>query len=163
MDFSVSKEAFIFLCSCFCGAGIFLLYDLFRTIRKSAGAGSGLLTDVQDCLFWVLAFLLMFFMIFHINRGILRFYEILGAALGALLYGLTLSPHVLRLFALITRFFSQFFKLFLKILLTPLFFTYNILNRCICLALRPLFKLFRRMKRRISESLKHTRKFIRKR
>ena len=89
MDFSVSKEAFIFLCSCFCGAGIFLLYDLFRTIRKSAGAGSGLLTDVQDCLFWVLAFLLMFFMIFHINRGILRFYEILGAALGAMVANLS--------------------------------------------------------------------------
>ncbi|MBQ9914783.1 MAG: spore cortex biosynthesis protein YabQ, partial [Clostridia bacterium] len=69
MDFDLTREAFVFLCSCACGAGIFLLYDLFRSIRKSAGGGTAL-TDLQDCLFWVLAFVVMFFVIFYINNGV---------------------------------------------------------------------------------------------
>ncbi len=161
MNISVSKEAFVFLCSTLSGAGIFLLYDLFRVLRKNAGAG-GLFTAISDGLFWQLAFVFMFFVIFDVNNGIVRFYEIVGALLGALCYGLTLSPPILRLLDAFMAFFSKFFKVFLKILLTPLIFMYNIINRYVLVARRPIAKLFRRWKRNAAKSLKQTHRFIRK-
>jgi len=161
MDFSVSKEAYVFLCCVLCGGVLFFVYDLFRVIRKKARVGR-LLTHLQDGIFWALAFVIMFYLIFTVNRGTLRFYEILGAALGALLYGVSLSKWVLCCLSFLVDFFSKIFKKFLKILLTPLFFTYNILYRYICLLFRPFLKIGRFLLRRLTENVKRTGRMIKK-
>ncbi|MBE7022658.1 MAG: hypothetical protein E7414_05550 [Ruminococcaceae bacterium] len=142
MGISVSKEAFVFLCSALTGAGICLLYDIFRLLHR-AGRPGGFLLQVQDVLFWVLAASVMFFVIFYVNNGSVRLYELIGAALGALLYSLTLSKWVFLIFNQIIAFFSAFFKKILKILLTPLLFMYNIMYRCI----KPILRLFKRLAR----------------
>lgn len=161
MDFSVSKEAFVFVSCVLCGGVLFFIYDLFRVIRQKAGSGRAL-THIQDGVFWVVAFVIMFYLIFTVNRGTMRFYEILGAALGALLYGITLSPWVLKILNNLIDFFSKIFKVFLKILLTPLFFAYNILYRYICLLFRPFLKIGRFLLRRLTENVKRTGRMIKK-
>ncbi len=161
MRVSISREAFVFLCSAMSGAGLFLLYDLFRILRKTVGVGR-LFTGIQDCLFWILSFIFMFCVIFYVNNGVVRFYEILGAILGAICYGFTLSAPILRILDAIIGIFSKFFKIFFKILLTPLTFAYNIINRYIYVALRPIRKLLRHWRRQILKHLKQTHRFIRK-
>ena len=153
MGISVSHEAFVFLCSALAGALIFLIYDLFRIIRRRSESGA-LLIHIQDGTFWLAALAIMFFVIFQVNNGILRFYQLAGAGLGALLYGLTLSPWVLKLFLLAVDFFSKIFKFFLKILLTPLFFAYNILYKVTYFVFRPLKRFVLYMSRRICNSVK---------
>ncbi len=160
-DFSVSKEAFVFLCSALSGAVIFFVYDLFRLTRKKSGADR-LFIHIQDGMFWLIAFLIMFFVIFFVNNGTLRFYEILGAALGALIYGLTLSGWVFSLLEKTVDIFSRIFKVFLKILLTPLYFMYNILYKYICLLLRPFIRFGRFTAKRLAESLKRSSRMIKK-
>ena len=62
-EFSVSKEAFVFLCSTAGGAAIFFVYDLFRLLRKKSGY-LALFTHIQDVVFWLVAFSIMFFVVF---------------------------------------------------------------------------------------------------
>ncbi len=161
MDFSVSKEAFVFLCSAAGGALIFLVYDLFRAVRLFAGGG-GLFVQVQDGAFWLIALGIMFYVIFTVNSGTVRFYEILGAALGAALYGFLLSGLILKLLHTLLRLFSEIFKVFLKILLTPLVFVYNILYRYICLLFRPFTRFCRLLFRKTAEGVKRTGRMIKK-
>lgn len=161
MDFSISKEAFVFLCSLAGGSLIFLVYDLFRVIRHNARGGVFFL-HVQDAIFWLIAFTIMFFVIFTVNNGTVRFYEILGAVLGAVLYGVFLSDWVLRLINYLISIFSKIFKVFLKILLTPLFFAYNILYRYMYLIFRPFWRFWRFVLRRLTETVKRTGRMIKK-
>ncbi len=160
-EFSVSKEAFVFLCSALSGVVIFFVYDLFRLLRKKSGAGT-FFVHIQDGMFWLIAFLIMFFVVFFVNNGILRMYEILGASLGALIYGFALSGWVLKLLEKMVDLFSRIFKFFLKILLTPLYFAYNILYRYICLLLRPVMRFGRFATVRLAEGLKRSGRMIKK-
>lgn len=161
MEFSVSKEAFVFLCSAAGGALIFLVYDLFRTIRRASGC-SKLFVQVQDGAFWLIALGIMFYVIFTVNNGTVRFYEILGAALGAVLYGFLLSGLVLKILYTLLRLFSEIFKVFLKILLTPLVFLYNILYRYTCLLFRPFARFCRLIFRKTAEGVKRAGRMIKK-
>ena len=161
MDFSVSKEAFVFLSAVLCGGLLHMLYDLFLIIRKKSTAES-VMIHVQDGLFWILALFIMFFGLLTINGGIVRFYELLGVVLGVILYRLTLSKYVLKLFCKILAIFSKIFNIFLKILLTPLCFLYNIIYRYICILFLPIKKLIRRLFRRLTETTKRTLAFSRK-
>lgn len=161
MDFSISKEAFIFLCSALAGAGIYFLYDLFRLMRQK-GNGQGLLVHIEDAVFWLLACLIMFFSVFFANNGGVRLYELLGAGLGALIYSLTLSKWISLLICRILDFFSFFFKKFLKILLTPLLIMYNIMYRCTKPVLRLLRRGCRVIFRRFSEGAARCSRLVRK-
>ncbi len=160
-DFSVSKEAFVFVCSALSGAVIFFVYDLFRLLRKKSGAGL-FLVHIQDGMFWLIAFAIMFFAVLFINNGILRMYEIFGAFLGALIYGFALSGWVRKVLEKAIDVFSGIFRFFLKILLTPLYFAYNILYRYICLLLRPFMRFGRAGAIRLAEGLKRSGRMIKK-
>ena len=161
MEFSVSKEAFIFLCSALAGAGICFLYDLFRLLRQK-GPAHGLLVQIEDAVFWLLSCCIMFFVIFYANNGSVRLYELLGAGLGALLYHLTLSALILKLFCRILDFFSVFLRKILKILLTPLLIMYNIVYRCIKPLLCLFGKIVKRMRRYIVEGAARCGKLMKK-
>ncbi len=160
-DFSISKEALVFLASSAGGALIFFVYDLFRVLRKKVDAG-GILIHIQDGIFWLIAFSIMFFVVFHVNNGTVRFYELLGAGLGAAIYGFALSSSVLKILNWLLTVFSKIFRIFLKILLTPLYFAYNILYRYICLILRPVMRFGRFVTVRFCESVKRTGRMIKK-
>ena len=160
-DFSVSKEAFVFLCSVLSGAAIFFIYDLFRLVRKKSGSCT-FFVHIQDGVFWLIALFVMFFVVLFVNNGILRLYELLGALLGATLYGFALSEHILKLLEKTVDLFSLIFRFFLKILLTPLYFMYNILYRYICLLLRPFMRFGRFASVRFAEGFKRTGRMIKK-
>lgn len=161
MEISVTHEAFVFLCSALCGGALFFVYDLFRLIRLNVGEGYWMV-QLHDILFWLTALTITFFTVLYINNGSIRFYELLGAGLGAILYGLTLSAPILKLFNRILAFFSKIFKIFLKILLTPLVFMYNIMYRGVCCILLPLRRLWRRLFRRLHTSLRRAVRYAKK-
>lgn len=152
MSVSVSHEAFVFLCATLTGMGISFLYDMFRLLRQSAPS-DGIFLHVQDIVFWLLAAVMMFFAMLYVNNGKVRFYEFLGAALGAVIYGFALSKLVLRFLRFILHFFSLFFKKFLKILLTPLLFMYNIMYRCVNPVICALVRLLKYISRRLKEGI----------
>ncbi len=161
MEISVARETFVFFSCALAGALLFFVYDLFRLIRRHESYNL-VMIHVQDGLFWSLGLLILFFALFYINNGILRFYEFVGIILGVILYECTLSPWVLRVSDWILTFFSKVFKKFFKILLTPLIFTYNIMYRCLCFVLFPLKKLGKRGINRMLTATKRAGKLLHK-
>ncbi|MBE7036121.1 MAG: hypothetical protein E7403_02370 [Ruminococcaceae bacterium] len=161
MEFSISKEAIIFLSSCATGGLIFFVYDLFRLIRRAEGSVY-FMVHIQDGLFWAITFCIIFFSVLYVNNGILRMYEFLGAVLGAVLYKLMLSKLILAILQRILTIFSIFFKKFLKILLTPLRFAYNIIFGSLYFLCMPLIRLARKGVRKVLKSGKQTLRFVKK-
>ena len=102
-----------------------LIFDLFRVIKNN----TKIPTAVMDILFWLVASVLMCAALLYFNNGIMRGYEIVGAIVGALLYFLTISKPVIKVFTVIFQFFLKKLKFICKILLTPLQFLYKILYK----------------------------------
>lgn len=74
------------------GAGLGLLYDLFRALRRKKKP----LTPLLDFLFAVVFFLSLMALALYTPR--LRIYQCAGIVLGGALYFLTISPFLLRVF-----------------------------------------------------------------
>ncbi len=153
MDFSVTHEAYVFLISVLSGAGMGLIYDLLRCVRRCAKS-TDVITDIEDIIFWAISIAVMFFSIFFTNHGVVRWYQFFGVILGSILYFLTLSRVICICVQKIIEIFLKIFIFFCKILLTPLLFTFNILYRSILFIFVPIFRLFVKWKGQIFRRLK---------
>lgn len=161
MGVSISKEAFVFLCSCLTGGLIVFVYDLFQVIRRMS-VRDFFMIYVEDGLFWVITFSIVFFSVLYMNDGVLRMYELFGAVLGGILYKTALSKPVTVILHRFLTFFSKIFQLFLKILLTPIRFVYNILYGCLYILLKPIKRLIQKGFKHFVESGKRTLRFVKK-
>lgn len=161
MEFSINREVQVFFSFVLCGAILYFCYDLFSVIRKQTKA-EGFMVHLQDGLFWLVGLFILFFFAFKESRGNIRFYELLGAILGAVLYGLTLSRWVVPFVGKFLEFLSLFFKKILKILLTPLVFMYNIIYRCIYFVFLPVRQITKRFIRVCRSSGRRALRFCQK-
>lgn len=93
--FSIQEEVFLFLFSCIAGIIIGVFYDIFRTIRIII-PHNAFFTMIEDIVF--LAGYAVFLSSFASAqaRGELRFYFILGNALGFIVYFFTAGTFVIR-------------------------------------------------------------------
>lgn len=85
MSQDVVKEAYFFAGSVLMGIAITFSYDFLlisRRIVKHSLWG----ISVEDLLFWVTCSIVVFYMLYKENNGILRWFAVLGAAFGMLLY-----------------------------------------------------------------------------
>lgn len=144
MDFSVRHEVYVFLCSALAGAVIGVVRDCFLMIKKKGGEEK-LLSDILDIIFWSVAAVIMFSVIFFANNGHIRGFEFLGVILGAIIYSFTVSRAVIAGFDILYKIFLRIFKFFFKILLTPLVFLYNIVFKGIMFIFRPVYDVLRRI------------------
>ena len=155
MNLGVTHEAMVFLFSAVSGIFIGFIADLFFILRKKSENVS-IFIDIIDITFWIICAIVMFAVIFFVNNGHIRWYEFLGVFLGSILYKFTLSRPILFILELILRIFFKIFKIFFKILLTPLIFLYNIVCEGIIRIFRPFFKFTRQMWLKVSKKLKIT-------
>lgn len=88
----VGEQLLWFLISAGLGAGLGLIYDLFRALRRKKRG----LTPLVDFLFALVFFLSLMALALYTPR--LRIYHCVGLGMGALLYFLTASPFLLRVF-----------------------------------------------------------------
>lgn len=84
------NQVYIFLIFIMNGLLIGLLFDTFRTIRKSFKT-SNFVTDLQDIIFWIITGLLILYSLFKFANGELRGYIFIGLILGYILYLLAFS------------------------------------------------------------------------
>jgi len=95
MILSMSGQAWLFLTTVAAGFIIGLVYDIFRILRK-AFRHRQWAVQLEDILFWVAGALLMFYFMLQSNYGEIRFFTIMGAALGMVIYFCSLSLVVMR-------------------------------------------------------------------
>lgn len=165
MVFSITDEVFIFLYSCLAGMIILFFYDILSLAGKRQEC-SLFFINVCDGIFVIVACVIMVFILFTVSNGIVRGFEFVGAALGATLYKLTLSPFIYLTLEKLTALITSFFKLFFKILLTPIKFMYKMISKCISVLFRPVARLLKKgvahASFRVRTSVRVTRKVLRK-
>ena len=83
--FETSNQFWVLLCTIYGGVVLGVLYDSLFIMRKTLG-GRKILTALFDIVFWVLATVFAFVLLYVAVDGALRFYEILGFSFGAILY-----------------------------------------------------------------------------
>ena len=153
MFFSLSHELFVFLHSIFAGVLISIVFDIFRMIRKKVSIGV-FLSSAQDIVFWIIATIIMFFVIYHTNNGAIRFYQFLGALFGSFLYFLSASRFVSLFLCRFIDVFCRISEFFLKILLTPLKFMYKLLCVVMYFAIFPAFRVLKKIFKNLFFSLR---------
>ena len=121
----VQNQTYLFLVFSLTGVFIGILFDFFRILRKSFKT-SDILTYIEDIIFWVLTGILVLYNIWYFNNGEIRLFMFLGIIMGTMIYMLTLSNIVIKIFYSIISFLKVvMMKIFiiLKIPFKPLVFT----------------------------------------
>ena len=77
------------------GIGAAFIYDILRILRRCI-KHNVVAVSVEDILYWLLVSVSTFVMLIKINDGGLRFYFLIGAILGAMLYIFTAGKIVVR-------------------------------------------------------------------
>lgn len=119
MEENIQVQVYIFLFTLFGGLIIGTLYDtidILLTKKSSKFKGRG----KTDILFWMLAIIIILSILFYANDGIIRFYTLLGFALGWLIYFWVLSKYVQRLIKFIILLVSVIIRFVINIFLLPL-------------------------------------------
>ena len=96
------NQAYLFLVFSLTGVIIGILFDFFRILRRTIKT-SNFITYVEDILFWILTGLLILNNIWYFNNGEIRIYMFLGIILGILIYMLTLSSILIKVFSMLFR------------------------------------------------------------
>lgn len=97
MPITIASQAHIFLVSVAGGIVAAFIYDLMRIRRKTIHACS-ILVHLEDILFWILTAIIFFLLAYYSNDGEIRGFMFIGAAIGAILYILTLSKIIIKIF-----------------------------------------------------------------
>jgi len=91
---SLAEQTYAFLMTILAGGVVGLLFDLYRVLR-SALRPKQLATALTDLLYWIVVTPTVFAMLLAGNWGELRFYVLVGLAVGLALYFQALSAVVI--------------------------------------------------------------------
>lgn len=114
-----APETIVFLYACALGAGLGVLYDLFRLMRLVTG-GKAALVFVEDVLFFSAAAGATLWFSIRYCSGWLRLFVLFGECLGFLLYHFTVGEIVIRCLGLIWRAVQGVFAWIWRRILKPL-------------------------------------------
>lgn len=84
------------------GILITAVYDVFLVLRRSFKHNL-MLISLEDLLFWIGCAVSVFYMLYEENNGILRWFAILGAAVGMLLYKCSISNFMVEIMSAVIR------------------------------------------------------------
>ena len=90
MSEMIIREWYFLLYSMLAGIFFAFVYDQIRLLRR-LWRHSRLLTDVEDILYWMFCFFASFYFLYYGNHGVVRFFAVLGAAIGMLFYRRTIG------------------------------------------------------------------------
>ncbi|MCM1102325.1 MAG: spore cortex biosynthesis protein YabQ [Acetatifactor muris] len=84
--------------------GIFItfIYDILRILRRVIPHG-GWAVSLEDLLFWLYCAVRVFLLMYHESNGTLRWFAVLGALAGMLLYIKTVSPFLVKYVSMILQ------------------------------------------------------------
>lgn len=136
MSKNIIADLDLWLVSITAGICMAFVYDILRLFRRLVRHGR-LAVDVEDLLYWTICFFASFTILYYANNGVIRFVAVLGAALGMLLYSVTIG------------------KIFVR-------FSYFLINKTIGSMYRFLCKVIKRLHKIVSSVNRKIRGFLRK-
>ncbi len=135
---TIAGEGSLLFLSFLFGIALMLLYDVLRVFRRMIKHGT-IFMAVEDVFYWALCAVGIFAMLYQENDGLLRWFVIVGVAVGMLLENSLISPFVVRVFV---RIFGTLQKIIGKIL--------RVLTR----PLKKVFIFFRKQLKKVKKAIK---------
>jgi len=132
--FTASEQMMLFLWSVVIGAGLGVGYRLFRIVRLTFPHGS-VAVFFEDVLFSLIWGFVMFVFVMEFGRGNLRFFYIIGNAVGFILYLVTLGNIVNRIMRGIIGALKKIVSFIFRTLVLPV----NRFFVALYLMLKPIF------------------------
>lgn len=90
MSEAIIADLDLWLASIATGIGMAFVYDWLRLFRRLVRHGR-FAVDAEDLLYWTICFFVSFVLLYYGNNGVIRFVAVFGAALGMLLYAVTVG------------------------------------------------------------------------
>ena len=115
---TIGHEALLFGISLLAGAGLFLLYDILRIIRRILPHGT-VAVGIEDFFYWLVCTGVVFVMLYRENDGMVRGFALLGMAVGTVLYYLLLSRYVVSLHVFLLKSVLQLLHKVFGVLFAP--------------------------------------------
>lgn len=115
---TIGHEAQLFGISLLAGAGLFLLYDILRIIRRILPHGT-VAVGIEDFFYWLVCTGVVFVMLYRENDGMVRGFALLGMAVGTVLYYLLLSRYVVSLHVFLLKSVLQLLHKVFGVLFAP--------------------------------------------
>lgn len=137
----MQNQAYAFIVFILNGFLIGLLFDVFRIFRKSFKTPD-FITYLEDFIFWIITGLILLYSIFKFNNGELRIYIFLGVILGAAIYMLIFSKFFINISVYIINIIK---KIFIILIIIPIKFIINILNKIIWKPLKKILGWFKHL------------------
>lgn len=141
MNHAIATELQFFLISILWGAIILFVYDFLRIFHRIIKHNTVLLA-IEDIIFWVVASVFIFAMIYNSNNGIIRGFSVIGVSLGMVFYHYTISNFIV----------NSITKL-IKLLLTPFTLAIKLVQRFYCRVRGRIRKIinfiFKRLKKQL--------------
>lgn len=91
----IQNQTYVFLWSLFVGVILAVIFDFFRILRRK-GNTPNYLVYIQDIIYWIIVTIIIIMSAFITNDGELRGYMFIGYILGAVVYIVTVSRHILK-------------------------------------------------------------------
>ena len=95
MSDSIIQEFYFWLFSIVTGVGLAFFYDLIRLWRRMIKHRRWQ-RDVEDIFYWIFCFFLSFYLLYYGNNGVVRYFAVMGAGLGMLLYFATFGRFLMK-------------------------------------------------------------------
>ncbi len=132
--------------------GIFItfVYDILRIIRRVIPHGI-LLVSLEDIGFWIYCGVKVFLLMYHESNGTLRWFAVLGALVGMILYKKLVSP-----------FFVKYVSLLLQKILNVIVKIGSIILKPIKLLIQKVQKTVTKRKSKASRNKVHTKWMLKK-
>lgn len=147
MSQDIVQEVVFFLHSVLMGLVITFAYDWILIFRQLFKHGKFWMS-VEDFIYWFVCGISVFYMLYRENNGVLRWFAVMGAALGMLFYKSIIKNRFVNIMSLCIHKIMWFVFRVIQIVLKPL--------KCLILAVR-------RCVRFVSKKLKKVKQFIKKR
>lgn len=153
MNEAILVELRFFATSVLWGVLLLVIYDFLRIERRLI-SHNGFFIAVEDLIYWVIASLLIFRMMYKLNDGIIRGFSILAMLLGMLLYHHSLSTYFVEITSGILIKIKKFIFAVINFILKP----FKLLFKGIKKVLSFIMNIIKKLTQSLQKTLKKSKK-----
>ena len=156
MSQEIVQEITFFLHSILMGLIITSAYDWILIFRKLFRHGA-ILTSLEDFLYWFACGISVFYMLYRENSGVLRWFAVMGAALGMLFYKIIINDRFVNIMSTCIHKIMWFMFRLIQIVLKPVKCLFSAVRRFVRFLMKKFKKVKEFVKKRLTVFIKNLR------
>lgn len=153
MSETIIRDNYFLLYSLIMGVLVTVFYDVLRIFRRVVRHGN-LLISIEDLFYWVIVAISVFYLMHKENNGMLRWFAILGAGIGMLVYKRFISSLLVDAVSRLLLFLLKYFGKAFYLLFTPIRFFVRRLKKSMRIIKTKSSKKRARIKKKLTECIK---------